>query len=69
MAVSRVSLAPGFRFGSYEIVGQRGVGGMGEVYRALDTQLKRDVAIKILPSADKDRGETRLLFGSTKRLR
>ena len=53
-----MSLTPGFRFGSYEIVAQLGVGGMGEVYRARDTQLKRDVAIKILPSdvtADADR--------------
>src|SRR6185436_1036497 len=53
-----MSLTPGFRFGSYEIVSQLGVGGMGEVYRARDTQLKRDVAIKILPSdvtADADR--------------
>ena len=45
-----MSLTPGLRFGSYEIVAQLGVGGMGEVYRARDTQLKRDVAIKILPS-------------------
>src|SRR4029453_15320835 len=53
-----MSLPPGVRFGSYEIVSQLGVGGMGEVYRARDTQLKRDVAIKILPSdvtADADR--------------
>ncbi len=53
-----MSLTPGFRFGSYEIVAQLGVGGMGEVYRARDIQLKRDVAIKILPSdvtADADR--------------
>ena len=53
-----MSLPPGVRFGSYEIVSQLGAGGMGEVYRARDTQLKRDVAIKILPAdvtADADR--------------
>jgi serine/threonine protein kinase len=42
-------LTPGSRFGSYEISAQIGVGGMGEVYRARDTKLNRDVAIKVLP--------------------
>jgi serine/threonine-protein kinase len=42
-------LSPGTRFGPYEIAALIGVGGMGEVYRAGDTSLKRDVAIKILP--------------------
>ena len=42
-------LAPGTRLGSYEIGAQIGVGGMGEVYRATDTSLGRDVAIKVLP--------------------
>jgi len=41
--------APGTRFGSYEVVALIGVGGMGEVYRAVDTNLKRSVAIKVLP--------------------
>ena len=41
----------GTRLGSYEIVSPLGAGGMGEVYRALDTRLKRQVAIKVLPSA------------------
>jgi len=42
-------LAPGSRLGVYEIVSPLGVGGMGEVYRARDTKLHRDVALKILP--------------------
>ncbi len=46
-----MSLAPGVRLGPYEVVSAIGAGGMGEVYRARDTRLKRDVAIKILPDA------------------
>jgi len=46
-----MSLAPGTRLGSYEIVGPLGAGGMGEVYRATDSTLKRSVAIKVLPAA------------------
>src|SRR4030095_4290533 len=46
-----MALAPGTRLGPYEIGAQIGVGGMGEVYRARDTQLQRDVAIKVLPEA------------------
>ena len=46
-----MSLAAGTRFGTYEIIDLIGVGGMGEVYRARDARLKRDVAIKILPEA------------------
>ncbi len=42
---------PGSRVGHYEIVGPLGAGGMGEVYRARDTKLKRDVALKVLPAA------------------
>src|SRR5437764_3483155 len=46
-----MQLSPGTRFGPYEIVELVGAGGMGEVYRAQDTRLKRDVAIKILPES------------------
>ena len=46
-----MSLAAGSRLGPYEIVSSLGAGGMGEVWRAKDTRLNRDVAIKILPEA------------------
>src|SRR5512132_3248653 len=53
-----MSLPTGSRLGPYEILAQIGAGGMGEVYRAKDARLGRDVAIKVLPasfSADADR--------------
>jgi serine/threonine-protein kinase len=53
-----MALTSGTRLGSYEIIAPIGAGGMGEVYRARDTRLNRDVAIKVLPeefAADADR--------------
>jgi serine/threonine protein kinase len=46
-----MALAPGARLGTYEILAFIGAGGMGEVWRARDTRLSRDVALKILPES------------------
>ncbi|MGH9257652.1 MAG: protein kinase domain-containing protein [Vicinamibacterales bacterium] len=46
-----MSLQPGARLSAYEVLGLIGAGGMGEVYRATDTKLKRQVALKVLPAA------------------
>src|SRR5437763_15135798 len=54
----RMTLTEGSKLGRYEIRSLIGVGGMGEVYRASDPKIGRDVAIKVLPadfSADKER--------------
>ena len=56
--VAGPALSPGERLGSYTIVSSLGAGGMGEVYRARDTKLGREIAIKVLPvafTADPDR--------------
>ncbi len=49
-----MSLQPGTRLGSYEVTALIGQGGMGEVYRAHDTKLHRDVALKVLPDVFAD---------------
>ena len=55
-------LPAGFRLGSYDILAPLGAGGMGEVYRARDTKLERQVAVKILPADTADSPLSRARF-------
>src|SRR5881396_3403431 len=57
-----MSLAPGTKLGPYEIISPLGAGGMGEVYRARDARLGRDVAIKVLPQHLSSNPEVRARF-------
>ncbi|HEX2342972.1 MAG TPA: serine/threonine-protein kinase, partial [Vicinamibacterales bacterium] len=57
-----MGLTPATWLGPFEILGAIGAGGMGEVYRARDTRLNRDVAIKVLPAAFTEDGERLLRF-------
>jgi Tol biopolymer transport system component len=57
-----MSMTPGRRIAHYEITGSLGAGGMGEVYRARDTRLGRDVALKVLPDALASDPERRARF-------
>jgi serine/threonine protein kinase len=57
-----MGLALGSKLGPYEIQSALGAGGMGEVYRALDTRLERTVAIKILPSYLSENSEAKQRF-------
>ncbi|HXK08976.1 MAG TPA: protein kinase [Vicinamibacteria bacterium] len=61
-------LEPGTRVGSYEVLGPLGAGGMGEVYRARDTVLGREVAIKVLPSAFAEDAHRTARFGREAKL-
>ncbi|HEY1434380.1 MAG TPA: protein kinase, partial [Thermoanaerobaculia bacterium] len=57
-----MTLEAGSRFGPYEILAPLGAGGMGEVYRARDAKLGREIAIKVLPSATASDGDRRQRF-------
>jgi serine/threonine protein kinase len=57
-----LALTPGTRLGPYEILSAIGAGGMGEVYRARDTRLNREVAVKIVSAAVSEDPERRGRF-------
>jgi eukaryotic-like serine/threonine-protein kinase len=61
-------LQPGTRLGAYEIVGKLGAGGMGEVYRANDASLGRQVAVKVLPAAFADDADRMARFAREARI-
>src|SRR6185503_4396961 len=64
-----MALGPGVRLGPYEVVSAIGAGGMGEVYRARDTRLGRDVAIKVLADSFADDPERLARFEREAQLR
>src|SRR5205809_2188668 len=62
MAAHAMTISSGTRLGPYEIVAPIGAGGMGEVYRARDTRLERQVAVKILPESFADNEQFKIRF-------
>ena len=63
-----MALQPGTSLGSYSVTAKIGEGGMGEVYRARDTKLDRDVALKVLPQAFTEDPDRPGATGSVRRL-
>jgi eukaryotic-like serine/threonine-protein kinase len=63
MPLTPGTLTSGTRIGAYEILSALGAGGMGQVYRARDTRLDREVAIKVLPDGVADDHDRLARFG------